>query len=86
MASWAIDGLEVTLKGAVSGVLQDPGTLGLSSTEIGFAASCYLLGAVVGALFCGHLTDRHGRADGIDVDGNPVGDSCAAGPSHRSLG
>jgi MFS family permease len=61
-ASWAIDGLEVTLKGAVSGVLQDPATLGLSSTQIGFAASAYLLGAVIGALFCGHLTDRHGRA------------------------
>ncbi|HEV7801318.1 MAG TPA: MFS transporter [Burkholderiales bacterium] len=61
-ASWAIDGLEVTLKGAVSGVLQDPRTLGLSSTEIGLAASAYLLGAVIGALFCGHLTDRYGRA------------------------
>src|SRR5690606_3373838 len=61
-ASWAIDGLEVTLKGAVSGVLQERGTLGLTSTEIGFAASCYLLGAVIGALVCGHLTDRHGRA------------------------
>ena len=61
-ASWAIDGLEVTLKGAVSGVLQDPATLHLSSTQIGFAASSYLLGAVAGALFCGHLTDRHGRA------------------------
>ena len=61
-ASWAIDGLEVTLKGAVSGVLQDPGTLHLSSTEIGLAASAYLLGAVIGALFCGHLTDRYGRA------------------------
>jgi MFS family permease len=61
-ASWAIDGLEVTLKGAVSAVLQDPQTLGLSSTEIGFAASSYLLGAVIGALFCGHLTDRYGRA------------------------
>src|SRR3954464_13668849 len=61
-ASWAIDGLEVTLKGAVSGVLQDPRTLGLSSTQIGFAASSYLLGAVVGALICGHLTDRYGRA------------------------
>ena len=61
-ASWAIDGLEVTLKGAVSGVLQDPATLGLTSTEIGFAASAYLLGAVIGALVCGHLTDRHGRA------------------------
>src|SRR3982751_2063196 len=61
-ASWAIDGLEVTLKGAVSGVLQDPQTLHLSSTQIGLAASAYLLGAVVGALFCGHLTDRYGRA------------------------
>ncbi|MGZ8231629.1 MAG: MFS transporter, partial [Burkholderiales bacterium] len=61
-ASWAIDGLEVTLKGAVSAVLQDPGTLNLTSTQIGLAASAYLLGAVIGALFCGHLTDRYGRA------------------------
>jgi MFS family permease len=61
-ASWAIDGLEVTLKGAVSGVLQDPATLGLTSTEIGLSASAYLLGAVIGALVCGHLTDRYGRA------------------------
>jgi MFS family permease len=61
-ASWAIDGLEVTLKGAVSGVLQNPATLGLTSTEIGLAASAYLLGAVMGALVCGHLTDRYGRA------------------------
>jgi MFS family permease len=43
-------------------VLQDAGTLHLTSTQIGFAASCYLLGAVAGALVCGHLTDRHGRA------------------------
>ena len=60
-AAWSIDGLEVTLKGAVSGVLQDPRTLGLSAEQIGALASCYLLGAVVGALVCGHLTDRHGR-------------------------
>lgn len=61
-ASWAIDGLEVTLTGAVSGVLQDPGTLNLSSGQIGAAASFYLFGAVTGALVCGYLTDRHGRA------------------------
>jgi MFS family permease len=52
----------VTLTGAVSGVLQDPRTLGLSSTEIGLTASSYLVGAVIGALVCGHLTDRYGRA------------------------
>ena len=60
-ASWGIDGLEVTLKGALSGVLQDPQTLHLSSTQIGAIASFYLLGAVVGALFFGWLTDRFGR-------------------------
>jgi MFS family permease len=61
-ASWAIDGLEVTLKGAVSGVLQDPASLHLSSGEIGALASFYLLGAVSGALFFGWLTDRYGRS------------------------
>lgn len=61
-ASWAIDGLEVTLKGAVSGVLQDPASLHLDSAQIGALASFYLLGAVIGALVCGWLTDRHGRA------------------------
>src|SRR6266705_5780251 len=58
-ASWAIDGLEVTLTGAVSGVLQDAATLHLESGEIGALGSFYLLGAVVGALVCGYLTDRH---------------------------
>src|SRR5437764_3185587 len=61
-ASWAIDGLEVTLTGAVSGVLQHPETLHLDSEQIGGLGAFYLIGAVVGALICGHLTDRHGRA------------------------
>ena len=61
-ASWAIDGLEVTLKGAVSAVLQDPATLNLTSAQVGLAASSYLIGAVIGALVCGHMTDRYGRA------------------------
>jgi MFS family permease len=60
-ASWAIDGLEVTLAGAVGAVLQDPASLGLSSARVGAAASAYLLGAVIGALVCGYLTDRYGR-------------------------
>jgi MFS family permease len=59
--TWILDGLEVTLVGAMSGVLQDERTLGFSPAEIGFAASCYLLGAVSGALVFGYLTDRYGR-------------------------
>lgn len=60
-AAWSIDGLEVTLKGAVSGVLQDPATLHLDTGQIGALASFYLFGAVLGALICGYLTDRYGR-------------------------
>jgi MFS family permease len=59
--TWILDGLEVTFKGAVSGVLQMPETLGLSAAQIGLLGSAYLAGAVAGALLFGRLTDRHGR-------------------------
>ena len=59
--TWVLDGLEVTLKGAISGVLQESATLALNSAQIGAIASFYLLGAVSGALVFGHLTDRRGR-------------------------
>jgi MFS family permease len=59
--TWVLDGLEVTLMGAVAAVLQRPDVLNLSAAEIGFISSCYLGGAVVGALLFGHLTDRFGR-------------------------
>jgi MFS family permease len=59
--TWILDGLEVTLTGAIAGVLKETSTLGLSNTEIGAASSAYLVGAVVGALFFGWLTDRLGR-------------------------
>ena len=59
--TWILDGLEVTLAGALSGVLKDSSTLGLSNSEIGRAGSAYLGGAVLGALFFGWLTDRLGR-------------------------
>ncbi len=59
--TWILDGLEVTLVGAISGVLQDPETLHFTSPEIGLTASLYLTGAVLGSLFFGYLTDRLGR-------------------------
>ena len=59
--TWVLDGLEVTLKGAVSGVLQEQGTLHFTSAEIGLIASFYLTGAVIGSLVFGYLTDRYGR-------------------------
>src|SRR3984885_1627898 len=59
--TWILDGLEVTLTGSVSGVLQSREGLGLSDDQIGQAASVYLVGAVLGALGFGYLTDRLGR-------------------------
>jgi MFS family permease len=59
--TWILDGLEVTLTGALAGVLKESSTLGLTNTEIGLASSAYLGGAVIGALFFGWLTDRFGR-------------------------
>jgi len=59
--TWVLDGLEVTLVGALAGALEASPSLNLTPTEIGFAASAYLAGAVGGALFFGWLTDRLGR-------------------------
>jgi MFS family permease len=59
--TWILDGLEVTLAGALSGALKESPTLHFSNFDIGFANSAYLAGAVLGALGFGWLTDRIGR-------------------------
>jgi MFS family permease len=59
--TWILDGLEVTLAGALSGELKQSSALGLSNAQVGLAGSCYLAGAVLGAFFFGWLTDRLGR-------------------------
>jgi MFS family permease len=59
--TWILDGLEVTLAGALSGELKQSSALGLSNAQVGLAGSCYLAGAVLGACFFGWLTDRLGR-------------------------
>jgi MFS family permease len=60
-ATWILDGLEVTLAGSLSGILTRRETLGLTDMEVGASATCYLSGAVIGALLFGYGTDRFGR-------------------------
>jgi MFS family permease len=59
--TWVLDGLEVTLAGAVAGALQDSPSLHFTSSDIGLIGGAYITGAVLGALFFGWLTDRLGR-------------------------
>jgi MFS family permease len=60
-ATWILDGLEVTLAGALGGILTRRETLGLSDAQVGASATAYLAGAVLGALIFGYATDRLGR-------------------------
>src|SRR2546422_9204246 len=59
--TWILDGLEVTLAGAIAPALKESAQLHFSNAEVGFVSSAYLAGAVLGALFFGWLTDRLGR-------------------------
>src|SRR5688572_4699632 len=59
--SWLLDGLEVTVVGSIGPALLRPDTLGLSAGQIGWAASAYIGGAVLGALYFGRLADKLGR-------------------------
>jgi MFS family permease len=59
---WILDGLEVTVVGAMSKALKSEDTgLGLTSSDVGLAGAVYVAGACLGALFFGQLTDRFGR-------------------------
>jgi MFS family permease len=57
--TWILDGLEVTLSGTLASAIKT--SLRLTNTEVGFANTAYLVGAVFGALYFGRLTDRLGR-------------------------
>lgn len=59
--SWLLDGLEVTLVGSLSGILESQSGLHLSDPQVTGAATTYLAGAVLGSLLFGYLTDRFGR-------------------------
>ena len=58
---WVLDGVEVTIVGAIASRLQDKQTLALSAFDIAFGGTCYIIGAAIGAIGFGYLTDRLGR-------------------------
>ena len=59
--TWILDGLEVTIVGAIASQLKEPGTVHFTDTEVSGAGTIYLIGAVIGALGFGKLTDILGR-------------------------
>ncbi|PLZ04010.1 MFS transporter [Burkholderia sp. WAC0059] len=59
--TWLLDGLEVTLAGAVASALKTSPMLHFDNAQVGLAGSAYIAGAVMGALGFGWLTDRLGR-------------------------
>jgi MFS family permease len=59
---WVLDGLEVTIVGSIASQLTSHGSgISISSSQIGTAGAIYVIGACIGALFFGQLTDRFGR-------------------------
>ena len=59
---WILDGLAVTIVGAIGGRLTEKGSgLELTAAQVGSAGSAYILGACLGALYFGRLADRIGR-------------------------
>lgn len=60
-AAWILDGLEITIASSVSGILTNPDTLHLTTTQASALGSLYLVGEVLGALLFGKLSDKLGR-------------------------
>src|ERR1700755_3520889 len=58
---WILDGLEVTIVGAIASRLSEKDALGISTYQVAVGGTFYLIGAALGALFFGYLTDRLGR-------------------------
>jgi ABC-type amino acid transport substrate-binding protein len=85
---WTLDGLEVTIVGAIASRLTDPESgLGLSESQIGLAASIYVLGAGIGGEYAAinSAIDEliparvRGRVDLI-INGTAEEDEGAPGP------
>src|SRR3954469_1738845 len=58
---WILDGLEVTIVGAIASRLTEKDALGITDYQVAVGGTFYIAGAAVGALVFGYLTDRLGR-------------------------
>src|SRR4051794_15821465 len=59
---WILDGLSVTIVGAIGGRLTESGSgIELTAKNVAAAGSIYIAGACLGALFFGRLADKLGR-------------------------
>src|SRR4051794_25441897 len=59
---WILDGLSVTIIGAIGGrVTQPRGGLELTPPQVGAAGPAHIVGACLGALYFGRLADKIGR-------------------------
>jgi MFS family permease len=59
---WILDGLAVTIVGAIGPRLTEPGAgLELTAAQVGATGSAYIVGACLGALYFGRLADKIGR-------------------------
>src|SRR5215207_7908152 len=58
---WILDGLEVTIVGAIASRLSEKEALGISEYQVAVGGTFYIAGAAIGALGFGYLTDRLGR-------------------------
>src|SRR3954447_14544892 len=58
---WILDGVEVTIVGAIASRLTEKDALGITEYQVAVGGTFYIVGAAVGALLFGYLTDRFGR-------------------------
>jgi MFS family permease len=59
--TWAFNGVGVAVVAADGAALGQPQSLGLSALQVGYAATIYLFGTIVGALILGYEADGFGR-------------------------
>lgn len=59
--TWAFNGLGVAVVAAIGPVLTEQQTLNLSILQVGYAATIYLFGTILGALILGYEADGFGR-------------------------